>query len=360
MSMPSSSDAVATSALSFPSLSRCSASSRFSFDRLPWCDVTCSAPTRSDRCSVSRSASRRVLTNTSVVWCSPISCASRSYSSSHTSAAITASRGDEGISSARSRWRACPESMISHGGAWSVGRGALHHRLPLGARRVARPHERADRDVGEAQLLQRAADFGERLGQVLLNVVRQRLERRDVDHLRLVGQWAIQPLAHQRVDRGEERRERLPRAGRSRDQGIVARLNHRPGVPLRLGGRGEARAEPAAHGWVKTGERHESNLPKIPRRGYRPTIAPSEAPRVAAMRSIVSPILLLGVEAPAVTPIVSGPCGSHASRRCSTFAPTGRKRMVPPAASMQLASSMWNVVILSWQMAARCVVLLEL
>src|SRR2546422_8428292 len=78
---------------------------------------------------------------------------------------------------------------------------------------------------------------------------------------------------------------------------------------------------------------------KVPK-GYRPTIAPSEAPRVAAMRSIVSPILLLGVEAPAVTPIVSGPRGSHASRRCSTFAPTGRKRMVPAAASMQLASSM--------------------
>src|SRR2546422_8474487 len=83
-------------------------------------------------------------------------------------------------------------------------------------------------------------------------------------------------------------------------------------------------------------------------------------PIFAAMRSIVSPILLLGVEAPAVTPIVSGPCGSHASRRSSTFAPTGRKRMVPAAASMQPASSMWKVVTFSWQMAARCVVLLEL
>ena len=40
MSMPSSSDAVATRAFSAPVFSRCSASSRVSFDRLPWCAVT--------------------------------------------------------------------------------------------------------------------------------------------------------------------------------------------------------------------------------------------------------------------------------------------------------------------------------
>src|SRR5207245_11683680 len=114
----------------------------------------------------------------------------------------------------------------------------------------------------------------------------------------------------------------------------AACVEQRRGGPRGLGGRGEAGAEPARHGWVETGERHHSNVPNIPRSGYRPTTASSEAPRVAAMRSIVSPILLLGVEAPAVTPIVSGPCGSHASRRSSTFAPTGRTRMVPAAASL--------------------------
>ena len=44
MSMPSSSDAVATSARSSPALSRCSASSRRSRDRLPWWLVTGSSP----------------------------------------------------------------------------------------------------------------------------------------------------------------------------------------------------------------------------------------------------------------------------------------------------------------------------
>ena len=44
MSMPSSSEAVATSARSWPALSRCSASSRRSRERLPWWLVTASSP----------------------------------------------------------------------------------------------------------------------------------------------------------------------------------------------------------------------------------------------------------------------------------------------------------------------------
>ena len=41
-----------------------------SLARLPWCAATFSSPSRSDRCRATRSASRRVLTNTSVVRCS--------------------------------------------------------------------------------------------------------------------------------------------------------------------------------------------------------------------------------------------------------------------------------------------------
>ena len=49
MSMPSSSEAVATSALSSPRFRRFSASRRSLAERLPWCDVTLSAPIRSPR-----------------------------------------------------------------------------------------------------------------------------------------------------------------------------------------------------------------------------------------------------------------------------------------------------------------------
>ena len=60
------------------------------------------------------------------------------------------------------------------------------HLLPLARRRVAGADPGADVDVRQALPLQVLADAGERLLEVLLDVVRQRLERRDVDDLRLV------------------------------------------------------------------------------------------------------------------------------------------------------------------------------
>ena len=113
MSMPSSSEEVATSALSWPSFSRCSARSRCSLERLPWWVATFSAPTRSARCRVARSARRRLLTKISVVRCAWTSSASRSYSSPQTSFDMIASSGERGSSSARSRSRTWPVSTIS-------------------------------------------------------------------------------------------------------------------------------------------------------------------------------------------------------------------------------------------------------
>ena len=73
MSIPSSSEAVATSAFSSPARSRRSTRSRRSFERLPWWAATTSSPSRSPSSWASRSASRRVLTNTMVVrW--PVTC----------------------------------------------------------------------------------------------------------------------------------------------------------------------------------------------------------------------------------------------------------------------------------------------
>ena len=69
MSMPSSSDAVATSARSSPARSCDSTRCRRSFDRLPWCAATASSPSRSASRCATRSAMRRVLTKTSVVRC---------------------------------------------------------------------------------------------------------------------------------------------------------------------------------------------------------------------------------------------------------------------------------------------------
>src|SRR5712691_10403077 len=50
--------------------------------------------------------------------------------------------------------------------------------------------------------------------------------------------------------------------------------------------------------------------------GIGPEIYPKTCyPRRAAMRSMVSPILLLGVDAPAVMPIVNLPSGNHRDRK---------------------------------------------
>ena len=73
MSMPSSSDDVATSAGSRPALSSSSIATRCSRAIEPWCERTSSSPASSlSRCA-RRSASRRLLQNTIVEWCWRIS-----------------------------------------------------------------------------------------------------------------------------------------------------------------------------------------------------------------------------------------------------------------------------------------------
>jgi len=61
---------------------------------------------------------------------------------------------------------------------------------------------------------------------------------------------------------------------------------------------------------------------------------------VAKILATASPILLLGVLAPAVTPIRTGPLsGSHSETSTSDFVPSGRCRIVPDPGSIAAASS---------------------
>src|SRR6516162_3209836 len=71
------------------------------------------------------------------------------------------------------------------GGHDDVRRGAPHP-LALARRRIAGPHPGADLAFGQPLPAQGPTDTGERSLEVALNVVRQRLERRDIDDLRLV------------------------------------------------------------------------------------------------------------------------------------------------------------------------------
>ncbi len=114
----------------------------------------------------------------------------------------------------------------------------------LALRRVAGAHPAADLDLGQAPRAQLRTDPGERRFEVLLDVVGERLKRRDIDDLCLVPELARQPLADQPVDRGEKGGQRLARAGRRRDQHVLARLDRRPRRVLRRRRRREIAREP--------------------------------------------------------------------------------------------------------------------
>ena len=78
-----------------------------------------------------------------------------------------------------------------------------------------------------------------------MDVVRQRLQRRNVDDLRRIGEPALEALPHQIVDRGKKGGERLARSGRRGDERVAAGLDRGPGFGLRGRGRGESVGEPA-------------------------------------------------------------------------------------------------------------------
>ena len=134
--------------------------------------------------------------------------------------------------------------------------GVLQHRRALGGVRVAGPEQHANIHVGELSRRELLADPLQRLGQILLDVGRQGLQRRDVDDLGLVPQCSLEALSQQPVDRGEKRGEGLAGAGGRGDQNVAARIDRGPGTPLRLGRLGERALEPALHGGVKRGQGH--------------------------------------------------------------------------------------------------------
>ena len=314
MSMPSSSDAVATSAFSCPDFSRVSASSRFSFDRLPWCAVTASSPSRSLRWRASRSAIRRVFTNISVVrWARDqrgepvvvllpdlvrhhrIERGARHLDAEiHLAAVAVVDDGAAGgIAGGRETWPPPRSASASRRGRCAAA-GARQpaasrssdsarcapRRVPMtawisstitvrtvrsicrlrsavssrysdsgvvtrmcgGVRSIAARSDCVVSPVRTAAVILGASKPGcfcepanavARLGEVLVDVGAQRLQRRDVDDPDLVRQRRGTALFEKRVDRGEERRERLARAGRRGDERVAAGGNGLPAAQLR-------------------------------------------------------------------------------------------------------------------------------
>ena len=151
-------------------------------------------------------------------------------------------------------------------------RRALDHGRALAGRGVAGAHLHANVHVRQMERLQLRTNAGQRPLQVALDVVGQRLERRHVHHAGFVCEPACHAVAHQCVDCGEERRQRLARTGGRGDQRVPASANCRPGLGLRRRRRAEGRLEPASDGGMKGRERHaqSASASVIKRNSYSP------------------------------------------------------------------------------------------
>ncbi len=114
-------------------------------------------------------------------------------------------------------------------------RRALSHLRALGLRRIAGAHEGPDLDFRQAHALQLGVDAGDRHFEVQPDVVRQRLQRRDIDDRSLIGQRPADLLAadHELVQRRHERGKRLAGSRRRSDQRVAAGLDRGPGLDLR-------------------------------------------------------------------------------------------------------------------------------
>ena len=119
-------------------------------------------------------------------------------------------------------------------------RRLAQHRGALLLRRVAGAHRHA----------QLRAEPGERPAQVPLDVVVERLQRRDVEQAQALPRLRVEP-----VDPVEEGRERLPRPGRRLDQRVLAARDRRPPERLRRRGLGKGRLEPGTRLGRKRRER---------------------------------------------------------------------------------------------------------
>ena len=173
--------------------------------------------------------------------------------------AFAAGHGVDLIHDHRARAREhLPAGLRSHEDVERLGRGHHDVRRPathgraLVLRRVAGAHEGADVKRRQRERRQLLADTGQGRLEVLVDVVRERLQRRDVHDGGLVGECAVRyALAHQAIEHGKKRGERLTRAGGRGDEHVTLRGDRRPRRLLGRGGRGKRAAEPVGHGRVK-------------------------------------------------------------------------------------------------------------
>src|SRR5258706_16373435 len=119
---------------------------------------------------------------------------------------------------------------------------------------VAYPPRRRDLPRRESHFLRQRLDLAPRLGEVLVDIRGERLQRGNVDHAHFVRQSAfLDALAKEVVDRCQEGGERLAGARGRRDEGVGAAPDGAPAFGLRLGGGAEAALPPLAQDGMEIG-----------------------------------------------------------------------------------------------------------
>jgi hypothetical protein len=151
------------------------------------------------------------------------------------------------------------------GGDQDVGR--LADRVPpLLHCGVAGAHGRTQRQGEVAVFLGGGEDLRQRVLEVALDVVGQRLQRGDVEDVGVVLELAGYGLAGELIEAPEEGRERLARAGGRREQDVLARGDGRPRPALhRRGVAKRRRNQVSMTGWNIRSGRYFSRSDGLPR-----------------------------------------------------------------------------------------------
>ena len=134
-------------------------------------------------------------------------------------------------------------------------RRTLQHVAPLFRQRVAGAHGGADFRHQHSALCGQRENFAQRSFEVLLDVIAQGLQRRDVQHLSAVARRTVECLAYQAINADQERGKRLAGTGRRRNQRRASRQDFRPALLLWFRRRSEPPDEPLRHQRVGPSQR---------------------------------------------------------------------------------------------------------
>src|SRR2546430_11731725 len=139
-------------------------------------------------------------------------------------------------------------------------RRPLDHLLPFRHRRVAGSDGNTDGRHQPTFFTRKFRDFLERPLQVLLNVVAQGLQGRDVYDLGFVLKRTIQRRPDKPIETGEERRQGLPGSGGCRDKHVAAGNDLFPGKILRFSGSWKRPLKPFLDDWMKIHDESECSV----------------------------------------------------------------------------------------------------